>query len=114
MPGLLAHVGGVLTCLHQTGMITPAVSSPPRVFVNGGQVVLNATNLLPVAGCLFPFPGSPKPSPCIIVRLEPATRVFVNGAPALIVTPAALGYSPEQAPQGPPNSAPTQKRVMAT
>jgi hypothetical protein len=112
MPGLLAHVGGVVNCFHPPGTVIPILTAPPRVFVNGVQPVLNATNQLSVVGCLFTVPV-PKPQPCVIVRLEPATRVFVNGAPALIVTPAALCYSVEQIPQGVPNSSPNQKRAIA-
>jgi hypothetical protein len=112
MPGLLAHIGGITNCFHQSGVVTAAPGAPPRVFVNGVQAVLNTTNQLTVKGCLFTVGN--KPQPCVIVRLEPATRVFVNGAPALILTPTAICFSAEQAPQGPPNSSPIQKRVIAT
>jgi hypothetical protein len=101
----------LVTCPHQ-GAIT-VVPSSPRVFVNGAQAVLGALDIPMVAGCIFTLPG-PKPSPCVTVKLETATRVLVNGQPAAILTPLALCQSAEQAPQGPPNSSPIQKRVIAT
>ena len=112
MPGLLAHIGAVTNCFHQSGIVSATPGAPPKVFVNGVQAVLNTTNQLTVAGCLFTV--GTKLQPCVIVRLEPATRVLVNGAPALILTPTAMCFSAEQAPQGAPNSSLIQKRVIAT
>jgi hypothetical protein len=117
MPGLLLHQGALPTCMHQTGVIAAVPPVPPRVFVNFTMPVLNVppspTGRPAVAGCLFTLPG-PKPSPCLQVVLTPATRVFVNGQPAAILTPAVLCVNETQAPQGPPNSLPTQTRVIAT
>jgi hypothetical protein len=112
MPGLLLHVGGIINCFHQTGIVIPTVINPPRVLVNGGQQALTLPELLKVAGCLFNVSGSPHP--CMTVRVEAATRVRINGQPAVIVTPAAICLAGDQAPQGLPNSLPTQKRVIAT
>jgi hypothetical protein len=115
MPGLLAHMGGLTNCLHAAAIT--ASPSNLRVKVNGGQAVLTTLDLLTIAGCPFQIPtpaGITKPQPCVTVRLEPSARVKINGAPALLVTPAALCYSAEQIPQGPPNSSPNQKRVIAT
>jgi hypothetical protein len=111
MPGFLAHVGAITNCIHITGAVIPTITSPPRVFVNGAQQVLTIKDPLTVAGCLFIV--ALKPQPCVLVRLEPSTRVFVNGAPALILTPLAMCFSAEQAPQGPPLAIPIQKRVVA-
>jgi hypothetical protein len=114
MPGLLVHVGAIINCFHPPGTVTANTTGPPRVLVNKGvQQVLTTKELHKVAGCPFQVPGTPKLQPCVTVRLEPATRVFVNGEPAVILTPAAMCYSVEQIPQGPPNSSPIQTRVIA-
>jgi hypothetical protein len=112
MPGFLTHVGGVVTCFHQTGAVKPTLANPPRVLVNGAQQVLSITELLAVIGCLFNVSGGPHP--CVLVRVEAATRVRINGQPAAILTPAAVCVAADQAPQGIPNSIPNQKRVIAT
>ena len=113
MPGMLLHVGAVVQCPHMAPANTPPTQ--PRVLVSG-QPVATTANLYVVAGCLFTLPG-PKPSPCVRVEWStPATRILVNGLPALL-TPgpgpgAGLCLSPEQAPQGPPMIAAIQLRVM--
>ena len=116
MPGFLIHRGAIITCPHPGGVVNANPMGPPRVLVNGVQPVLTTKDLHTVAGCPFqiPFGVGTKPQPCVTVRLEPATRVLVNGSPAVILTPAAMCFSAEQAPQGPPNSSPIQKRVIAT
>lgn len=115
MPGLLVHIGAITNCTH-AGPVTANPNGLPHVFVNITQAVLSIKDLHKVAGCPFqlPTPAGPKPQPCVLVRLEPATRVFINGAPAAILTPAAICQSIEQIPQGPPISSPIQKRVIAT
>jgi hypothetical protein len=117
MPGFLVHIGALTNCPH-AGAVTAPPPAPPRVFVNVGQAVLTMANPLTVAGCPFqvpaPTPSGTKPQPCVTVRVQPATRVFINGQPAALLTPQTLCYSVEQLPQGPPNSAATQKRVIAT
>ena len=115
MPGFLVHVGAIINCPH-TGTVTAPPPSPPRVFVNGVQAVLTIKELHAVAGCPFQIPVGvgTKPQPCVTVRVEPATRVFVNGVPAAILTPAAICQSAEQILQDQPNSSPIQKRVLAT
>ncbi|MGX2041053.1 hypothetical protein ACWJKU_13090 [Methylocaldum sp. MU1018] len=112
MPGFLLHVGGITNCFHQTGAVTPTLTNPPRVKVNGTQQVLTTPELLTVAGCLFNVSGSPHP--CVWVRVEAATRVKINGQPAAILTPAAVCVAADQAPQGIPNSSAVQRRVIAT
>ena len=113
MPGFLLHVGAVVTCPHQGPATTPPTQ--PRVLVSG-QPVATSANAYLVAGCIFTLPG-PKPSPCVRVQWSAlATRVFLNGAPALVVPgpgPApGLCLSPEQAPQGPPMVSAVQTRVF--
>src|SRR5690348_11461371 len=100
MPGLLVHVGAPGICPHG-GQIS-VISSNTRVFVQGAQVATLADNY-PIAGCLFqiPTPVGPKPQPCVRVQwLVPATRVFVNGAPAILQISTGLCLSVEQIPQG--------------
>ena len=113
MPGMLLHVGAVVQCPHMAPANTPPTQ--PRVLVSG-QSVATTANLYVVAGCLFTLPG-PKPSPCVRVEWSaPATRILVNGLPALLTTGpgpgAGLCLSPEQAPQGPPMVAAIQLRAM--
>jgi uncharacterized Zn-binding protein involved in type VI secretion len=112
MPGYLLHVGGIINCFHQSGIVTPSLINPPRVLVNETQQVLTTPELLTVAGCLFNVSGGPHP--CVLVRVEAATRVKINGQPAAILTPTALCVAADQAPQGIPNSSSTKKRVIAT
>ena len=112
MPGYLLQVGGIINCFHQSGMVKPALINPPRVKVNGTQQVLTEPELLNVVGCLFNILGNPHP--CVLVRVEAATRVKINGQPAAILTPAAVCVAADQALQGIPNSSSTQKRVVAT
>lgn len=112
MPGFLLHVGGIVNCFHQSGIVTPNLINPPRVMVNGVQQVLTIPEILKVTGCLFNLAGAAHP--CVLVRVEPATRVKINGQPAAILSPSALCVAADQAPQGIPNSLPTQKRVIAT
>jgi uncharacterized Zn-binding protein involved in type VI secretion len=112
MPGFLIQVGGITTCFHQSGLVTPTLVNPPRVKVNGVQQVLTIADAMAVAGCLFNVSGAPHP--CVKVQVEAAARVKINGQPAAILTPAALCLAADLAPQGIPNSAATQKRVTAT
>jgi hypothetical protein len=78
--------------------------------------VVTIKDLYAVAACPFqiPFGVGTKPQPCVTIRLAAATKVQVNLSPVLLVTPAALGYSAEQIPQGAPNSSGVQTKVIAT
>jgi hypothetical protein len=115
MSGLLVHVGAITNCSHGGAVTTPP-PSPPRVFVNSTQAVLSMKEIHTVAGCVFQVPVGvgTKPQPCVTVRVQPATRVFINGSSAVIFTPTTIGYSAEQIPQGPANASLIQKRVIAT
>jgi hypothetical protein len=112
MPGFLIHQNALTACPH-LGTIQVIPPVPPRVLVNISVPVLTVANIPTVVGCTFTVPG-PKPQPCVRVQVTPATRVFINGQPAAILTPAVLCLSAEQLPQGPPNSMAIQKRVTAT
>lgn len=111
MPGPLFHVGAQAICPHAGQVST--VTSNTRVLVSG-QPVATLADTFPIAGCPFTVPG-PKPQPCVLVRwLVPATRVLVNGQPAILQTSTGICQSVEQIPQGPPTVVATQPRVIGT
>jgi len=108
MPGFLFHVGGTAICPH-AGQVT-VIPSNTRVLVNGMPVATLGDTYL-VAGCAFTVPPT-KPQPCVRVQwLVPATRVLVNGQPAILQTSTGLCLSVEQIPAGPPTVVATQTRV---
>jgi uncharacterized Zn-binding protein involved in type VI secretion len=112
MPGFLLHVGASATCPHG-GQIS-VVSSNTRVLVNG-LFVATAADVYGIAGCPFTVPAGPatKPQPCVKVQwFTPATRVFINGQPAILQLSSGLCQSVEQIPQGAPLVAATQTRVI--
>ena len=112
MPGPLFHVGAAAICPHG-GQIT-TISANARVLVSGQPVATLADQYV-VAGCPFTVPAgpAPKPQPCVRVQwLVPATRVFVNGQPAILQASSGLCLSVEQIPQGPPTIVATQPRVI--
>jgi len=111
MPGFLFHVSASAICPH--GGQVSTVTSNTRVTVSG-MAVATVSDFFPVAGCAFTVPLS-KPQPCMLVRwLTPATRVLVNGQPAVLQTSNGICQSAEQAPQGPPTVIATQTRVQGT
>jgi uncharacterized Zn-binding protein involved in type VI secretion len=109
MPEPLVHLGATIFCPH--GGPVNIIPTNTRVLVSGQPVATLGDTYL-VAGCAFTIPG-PKPQPCVRVQwLVPATRVFVNGQPAILQTSTGLCLSAEQIPQGPPLVAATQPRVI--
>lgn len=109
MPGTLFHVGAQATCLH--GAPITAITSNSRVLVSG-QPVTTVADQYTIAGCPFIVPIG-KPQPCVTVRwLVPASRVMINGQPAILQTSTGLCQSAEQIPQGPPTVVATQTRVL--
>jgi hypothetical protein len=110
MPGFLLHVGALVQCSHAAPV--SAISSNTRVLVNGLPVVTISDTFL-VAGC--PFIVALVPQPCVRVQwLVPASRVLVNGQPALLQTSTGLCLGPTQAPQGAPIVSVVQTRVTGT
>ena len=108
MPGFLFHVGGTAICPH-AGQVT-VIPSNTRGLVSGMPVATLGDTYL-VAGCAFTVPPA-KPQPCVRVQwLVPATRVLVNGQPAILQTSTGLCLSVEQIPAGPPTVVATQTRV---
>lgn len=110
MPGFLFHSQAVAMCPHG-GQIT-VIPSNARVLVMG-MPAATVSDIGVVAGCVFAV--GPKPQPCVTARwFVPATRVLINGQPALIQPSTGLCQSAEQIPNGPPIIASTQTRVIAT
>jgi uncharacterized Zn-binding protein involved in type VI secretion len=108
MPGFLFHVGGAAICPH-AGQVQ-VISSNVRVLASG-MPVATVGDLSLVVGC--PFVAGIVPQPCLRVQwLTPATRVFVNGQPALLQSSSGLSLGPTQAPQGPPVVIASQTRVI--
>jgi hypothetical protein len=111
MPGFIVHIGASMICPHG-GQIS-AITSNIRSTVSNEQVV-TAADTYQIAGCVFTLPSG-QPHPCVIAKwLAPATRVFINGQPALLNNSAGLCQSGDQSPQGPPNVIVTQLRVRAS
>jgi hypothetical protein len=111
MPGFLYNVGAIAGCPHG-GQIT-VQPRQQRVFV-GPAPVATIVDLTAVAGCSFTNPSG-APQPCLNVRWsQPATRVFVNGQPALLSTSTGLCLNAAQGPQGAPIIIGTQSRVSGT
>jgi uncharacterized Zn-binding protein involved in type VI secretion len=114
MPGPIFHVAAQAICPHAGTVST--ISSNTRVLVSG-QPAATLADTYVVAGCPFQVPAGPttKPQPCVKVQwLVPATRVLVNGQPAILQTSTGLCLSIEQIPQGPPTVVANQPRVVAT
>jgi hypothetical protein len=110
MPGFMYNVTAVTICPH--GGQVQAIPSSPMVLLSGMPATTIADQFV-VAGCAFMI--GPTPHPCVKVQwLVPATRVLVNGQPAIIQTSVGLALGPDQAPQGPPTVITTQVRVIAT
>jgi hypothetical protein len=111
MPGPLVHVGSVGMCPH-LGQIS-VISTNMRVFVSGMQVA-TLLDKFPIAGCIFTLPGTPPPPhPCVQVQwILPATRVFVNGLPAILQLSTGVCLAVDMLPQGPSTIVGTQPRVI--
>lgn len=101
------------TVLCPHGVPAQHVPSQVRVMANHAPMLVLA-DLGVVAGCPFTLPPG-TPSPCVSVQwLVPATRVRVSGQFVLLQSSSGLAKSPAQVPQGPPNVAVAETRVMAT
>jgi hypothetical protein len=107
MPGALYHVGVTALCPH-AGQVT-AITSNTRVLL-GGQPATTQADTYTIAGCVFNVSSSPHP--CVKVQwLAPATRVKINGQPAILQTSPGLSLAADQAPQGSPIVVAGQLRV---
>jgi len=107
----LFHVGATAICPHG-GQIT-TVPGSPRVLLSG-QPAASMSDQFLIAGCAFTVPPG-MPQPCLMVQwLVPATRVTLNGQPAILASSTGLCQSAVQIPGGPPNVVVTQLRVTGT
>jgi hypothetical protein len=112
MPGPLLHLAAVMACPHASGQVK-AVTTNTRVLATGSPV-LTVADTFTIAGCAFTVPPS-KPQPCMRVQWSaPATRVFVNGTPALLQTSIGICLSADSIPAGPPTISVNQTRAVAT
>ncbi len=107
MPGFLVQTTASGTCSHGGQLVVKGTGV--RVLLSGLPAA-KASDIHPVVAC--PLNVSGKPQPCVTASLfTPATRVFVEGQPAVLATSIGLGKSAEQAPQGPVSIISTQPRV---
>jgi uncharacterized Zn-binding protein involved in type VI secretion len=104
-------VSTLFVCPHfGLGKVVPTQT---RVLVNTLPVA-TAADQYPVTGCAFTVPG-PKPQPCVLIQWSaPATRVKINGVPAMLGTSGGVGVSADQIKQGPALVLLLQPRVTAT
>jgi hypothetical protein len=110
MTGQLLTVASAVQCTHAA---TASVRTGNTRVSAGPDAVITAEDLHTVAGCPFTLPNG-KPQPCASITWAPATRVFVNGKPAVVQqTGSGQGMcrSAEQIPQGPPQIVSVQARV---
>jgi hypothetical protein len=81
MPGPLLHLGATVVCAH-SGQGIPDVTDP-RVTLSG-QPAVTIDSPYTIAGCPFPPVSG---GPCVSgVFLVPATRVLIDGSPALLLS----------------------------
>lgn len=110
MSSTLVHVGATIMCSHAAQVSLTTGNTRVKV---GGQFAIVLSDLGTVAGC--PFTVGTTPSPCVTVRfLVPASRIRINGQPAVLQNTTGLGQNGAQVPQGPPNIVVTQMRVKGT
>jgi uncharacterized Zn-binding protein involved in type VI secretion len=108
MPGPLLHVGATAICPH-AGPVS-VVPGNTRVLV-ASMPVATVADAFAIAGCAFTT--SAGPHPCAAVHwLAPATRVFVNGQPAVLATSAGICQAADLAAQGPPVVISAQPKVV--
>ena len=112
MPGFLFHHTAPAQCPH----LAPITFTPSntRVLVSGLPVAVSV-DVFSVKGCPFQVPvgAGTKPQPCVLATLAPASKVLVNGSPAILSVGPSVCRSAEQIPQGPAAIAGTQTRAVA-
>jgi uncharacterized Zn-binding protein involved in type VI secretion len=107
----------ILTALAQAqcphGGKTTFAATSSKVLIDNGPVFVQG-DCAPIAGCAFTVPSG-KPQPCVQgLLVMAATKVMVEGKPAMLQGPADIGQSGEQIPQGPIAYASVQTKVTAT
>ncbi|WP_323715533.1 hypothetical protein [Paracoccus aminovorans] len=101
----LLHMGATVMCPHG-GQAQPGGSSA-RVKL-GGQPAVTVAHSMTIAGC--PFTTS-TPQPCTQVQwTTPATRVTIEGSPALLSSSGGICIG-AAGPAGPPQVVASQVRV---
>lgn len=104
----LVTSGALAICPHGGRIV---VTSNARVFADGAPVLTMLDEGL-IAGCSA-LAGD-RPNPCISVRWTGlATRVLINGQPAVLHPAAGICLAGGQAPAGPVTLVAGQTRVMA-
>lgn len=110
MSGFLLHQGASVQCTHG-GQATPGGASA-RVML-GGQPAVTLSHTYSIAGCPFATP-EPAPKPCTSVQwTTPATRVLIEGQPALLTSSQGTTIGP-MGVQGTPQAVASQTRVSGT
>ena len=103
----LLHQGAQVLCTHG-GQATPT-SASTRVMLSS-QPATTLSHSYTIAGCPFTTP-EPAPTPCTSVTwTTPATRVRIEGQPALLSTSSGLTNGPLGV-QGSPRVVMQQARV---
>ena len=106
MMSWLLHQGATVLCPHG-GQAQPGAAST-RVKLSG-QPAVTVAHAMTVSGFSFSTPDGPKP--CTQVQwTSPATRVRIEGAPALLSTSGGIVIG-GAGPAGPPQVAAQQTRV---
>lgn len=101
----------MIQCPH--GIPATLVTATAKVLVDAMPPLVTGDKGM-VAGCPFTVPG-PKPQPCVTILLtKPATKVLAENKPVLLMNPADVAQSAEQAPQGPAVWGNIQSKVLAT
>jgi hypothetical protein len=103
----LLHVGATVICSHG-GQATPAGGSA-RVLLSR-QPAVSLAHSYTIAGCPFATP-EPAPKPCATVQWTTvATRVRIEGQPAILSTSTGLTVGP-MGVQGQPQAVAQQTRA---
>ena len=102
----LLHLGATVMCPHG-GQAQPG-SSAARVKLSG-QPAVTVAHVMTVTGC--PFTTGSNPMPCTQLQwTSPATRVRIEGSPALLSSSSGIAIGPS-GPQGSPQVVMQQARV---
>jgi len=105
----LLHQGAQVLCTHG-GQANPTTASA-RVML-GGQPATTLAHTYTIAACPFTTPDG-VPKPCTTVQwTTPATRVRIEGQPALLSTSQGITIGP-LGTQGTPMAVAQQARVRA-
>ena len=101
----------LLNCPHAVPVTL--VASVAKVMIEGGRP-LTAGDRGMIAGCPFTVPtGKPQPCATALFTLT-ASKVFIEGKPAVLTNPADLCHSADQIPNGPVVWATVQAKVLAS